>query len=79
MRDDDELAGHGEGNGSPLQYSCLQNPRDRGSWWASVYRVAQSRTRLMRCSSSMEKELYLTMVSEVLKMDQWGEETHRCA
>ena len=36
----------GEGNGSPLQCSCLENPRDRGAWWASVYRVAQSRTRL---------------------------------
>ena len=34
----------GEGNGSPLQYSCLENPRDRGAWWAAVYGVAQSRT-----------------------------------
>ena len=36
----------GEGNGNPLQYSCLENPRDRGAWWAAVYGVAQSRTRL---------------------------------
>ena len=36
----------GEGNGSPLQYSCLENPRDRGAWWAAVCGVAQSRTRL---------------------------------
>ena len=36
----------GEGNGNPLQCSCLENPRDRGAWWAAVYRVAQSRTRL---------------------------------
>ena len=36
----------GEGNGSPLQCSCLENPRDRGAWWAAVYGVAQSRTRL---------------------------------
>ena len=36
----------GEGNGNPLQCSCLENPRDRGAWWASVYGVAQSRTRL---------------------------------
>ena len=35
-----------EGNGNPLQYSCLENPRDRGDWWASVYGVAQSRTWL---------------------------------
>ena len=36
----------GEGNGNPLQCSCLENPRDGGAWWASVYGVAQSRTRL---------------------------------
>ena len=36
----------GEGNGYPLQYSCLENPRDGGAWWAAVYGVAQSRTRL---------------------------------
>ena len=34
----------GEGNGNPLQCSCLENPRDRGAWWAAVYGVAQSRT-----------------------------------
>ena len=37
----------GERNGTPLQYSCLENPRDGGAWWAAVYGVAQSRTRLM--------------------------------
>ena len=42
----------GAGNGNPLQYSCLENPRDGGAWWAAVYRVAQSRTRLKRRSSS---------------------------
>ena len=36
----------GEGNGNPLQCSCLENPRDRGAWWAAVYRVAQSWTQL---------------------------------
>ena len=35
-----------EGNGNPLQYSCLENPRDGGAWWAAVYGVAQSWTRL---------------------------------
>ena len=34
----------GEGNGNPLQCSCLENPRDRGAWWAAVHGVAQSRT-----------------------------------
>ena len=42
----------GEGNGNPLQCSCLENPRDGGIWWASVYGVAQSQTRLKRLSSS---------------------------
>ena len=37
---------NGEDNGTPLQYSCLENPRNGGDWWAAVYRVAQSRTRL---------------------------------
>ena len=36
----------GEGNGNPLQYSCLENPMDRGAWWATVLGVAKSRTRL---------------------------------
>ena len=43
----------GEGNGNPLQCSCLENPRDGGAWWAAVYGVAQSWTRLKRLSSSM--------------------------
>jgi len=42
----------GEGNGNPLQYSCLENPRDRGAWWAAVYGVTQSQTRLKQLSSS---------------------------
>ena len=46
----------GEGNGNPLQYSCLENPRDRGAWWAAVYGVAQSRTRLKRLSSSRSRD-----------------------
>ena len=36
----------GGGNGNPLQYSCLENPMDRGAWWVTVHRVAKSRTRL---------------------------------
>ena len=42
----------GEGNGNPLQCSCLENPRDGGAWWAAVYGVAQSWTRLKQLSSS---------------------------
>ena len=44
----------GEGNANPLQCSCLENPRDRGVWWAAVYGVAQSQTRLKRLSSSRD-------------------------
>ena len=47
----------GEGNGNPLQYSCLENPRDRGASWAAVYGVAQSRTRLKRHSNSSSMAL----------------------
>ena len=42
----------GEGNGTPLQYSCLEDPMDGGAWWAAVHGVAQSWTRLKRLSSS---------------------------
>ena len=48
----------GEGNGNPLQCSCLENPRDGGVWWAAVYGVAQSWTRLKWLSSSIGK-MYL--------------------
>ena len=46
----------GEGNGNPLQCSCLENPRDGGAWWAAIYGVAQSRTRLKRLSSSSSRQ-----------------------
>ena len=42
----------GEKNGNPLQYSCLQNPRNGGAWWPAIYGVTQSRTQLKRLSSS---------------------------
>ena len=42
----------GEGNGNPLQYSCLENPRARGAWWAAVYGVTHSQTRLKQLNSS---------------------------
>ena len=52
----------GEGNGNPLQYFCLENPRDRGAWWAAIYGVAQSRTQLTwlsSSSSSIIKEMHI--------------------
>ena len=58
----------GEGNGTPLQYSCLENPRDRGAWWAAVYGVAQSQTQLKRFSSSSSSILSISMKEEL----KWG-------
>ena len=49
----------GEGNGNPLQCSCLENPRDGGAWWAAIYGVAQNQTWLKRLSSSsIHKEVW---------------------
>ena len=46
----------GEGNGNPLQCSCLENPRDGGAWWAAVFGVTQSRTQLKQLSSSSSRQ-----------------------
>ena len=46
----------GEGNGNPLQCSCLENPKDWGAWWATFYGVAQSRTQLKRLSSRRRRK-----------------------
>ena len=51
----------GEGNGNPLQCSCLENPRDGGAWWAAVYGVTQSRTRLKWLSSSSSDSTCLSL------------------
>ena len=79
----------GEGNGNPLQCSCLENPRDRGAWWAAVYGVAQSQTQLKRLggSRSMPDELW-TEVRDInhphgkemqkRKMAVWGGFTNSC-
>ena len=42
----------GEGNGTPLQYSCLENSMDRGAWWATVHEVTKSWTRLSNCAET---------------------------
>ena len=47
----------GEGNGNPLQYSCRENPRVGGAWWAAIYGIAQSRTQLKRLSSSSSSSI----------------------
>ena len=45
----------GEGNGKPLQYSCLENPMDGGAWWATVHRAAKSQTQLSDFTFTLNK------------------------
>ena len=52
----------GEGNGNPPECSCLENPRDGGAWWAAIYGVARSRTRLKRLSSSSSSTMIFANV-----------------
>ena len=51
---------NGEGNGTPLQYSCLENPMDRGRWWAAVRRIHKSRTRLSDFTFTFHFSLFCT-------------------
>ena len=63
----------GEGNANPLQYSCLENPRDGGAWWAAICGVTQSRTPLKRLSSSSSSSMCLMSkycLNRVLHQDQ---------
>ena len=57
----------GEGNGHLLQCSCLENPRDGGVWWAAVYGVAQSWTRLKQLSSSSSSRCFKKVFNNVYK------------
>ena len=71
----------GEGNGNPLQCSCLENPRDGGAWWAAVYGVARSRTRLTRLSSNdnpvcktvKETQMYWTVFWTLWERARWDD------
>ena len=60
----------GEGDGTPLQYSCLENPRDGGAWWAAVYGVTQSWTRLKRLSSSSSSVYMSKLLSQFVPFPQ---------
>ena len=62
----------GEGNGNSLQRSCLENPRDGGAWWAAVYGVAQSSTRLKRLSSSSSMALIWSFCVFIFVLDSIG-------
>ena len=52
----------GEGNGNPLQYSCLENPMDRGAWWATVHGIAKSRTRLSNFTFHFHFSFHIQLV-----------------
>ena len=65
-----------KGNGNPLQCSCLENPRDGGAWWAAVYGVAQSQTRLKWLSSSSSISLAIIIltieeIKEIYNKEKW--------
>ena len=47
----------GAGHGKPFQYSCLENPMDRGAWWATVHRVSNSQTGLKQLSTNMHSQI----------------------
>ena len=61
----------GEGNGTPLQYFCLENPMDGGAWWAAIYGVAQSQTRLKWLSSS-------STYGKIKVWAHWNHSFHMC-
>ena len=63
----------GEGNGNPLQYSCLENPMEGGAWWATVHGVAKSRTRLSDFTFTFHS--HLGTMTRNLAEPQWREHT----
>ena len=65
----------GEGNGNPLQCSCLRSPRDRGAWWAAFYGVSQNQTRLKRLSSSSSNVPYI-LFWFIFNQHFWGKRSH---
>ena len=62
-----------EVNVNPLQYSCLENPRDRGAWWAAIYGIAQSRTQLKQLSSSSSSSIPESELEEKLGVEAYSE------
>ena len=78
----------GGGNGNPVQNSCLENPRDGGAWWAAVYGVTQSWTRLKRLSRSSSSvsteaksrnpELSLAQFISVVRTGAWVQPSSTC-
>ena len=67
----------GEGNGNPLQCSCLENPKDGGAWWATVYGVTQSRTQLKWLSSSSSSSSKTLMLEKIEDRRRRGQQRMR--
>ena len=67
----------GEGNGNPLQYSCLENPMDGGAWWATVHGVTKSRTRLSNFTSLMWTRILLQPLVCNKAKEQKAKSAHR--
>ena len=75
LRDASSIPGRGrylgEGNGNPLQYFCLENPMDRGAWWATVHGVTKSLTRLKQLSICAQRQIntfHMTELRKILKL-----------
>ena len=68
----------GEGNGNPLQCSCLENPRDGGAWWAAIYGVTQSQTRLKQLSRALggEKDKHSQLKVDFISLRKNVENIH---
>ena len=62
----------GEGNGNPLQYSCLENPMAGGAWWATVHGVAKSQTRLSNLTFTFHSDIDLQFVFLVVSLSGFG-------
>ena len=67
----------GEGHGNPLQCSCLENPRDGGAWWAAVYGVAQSWTRLSDLAAAAATKILVDRVTGKFGLRIWTEAGQR--
>ena len=61
----------GVGNGNPLQYSCLENPRDRGAWWATVHRVTKSWTRLSNYTAATATVHWFHLFTDFIAWFTW--------
>ena len=69
----------GEGNGNPLQCSCLENPRDREAWWVAIYGVAQSQTRLKWLSKRQGRGKPTKMEQRKVQGLKWGPQVEQTA